>query len=128
MGHRHSHSVIDHPTELFGVAAIAAIIGATTAILFAPKSGSQTRQGIRSRTVDLAKRMKNPKEVKDDTIEPTVDRLTETIHAVRGRAKETIQKIHDDAQLTKEELKDSLRQPKSDSPDEVDHIRKHGEL
>jgi gas vesicle protein len=118
MGHRHSHSVIDHPTELFGVAAIAAIIGATTAILFAPKSGSQTRQGIRSRTVDLAKRMKNP----------TVDRLTETIHAVRGRAKETIQKIHDDAQLTKEELKDSLRQPKSDSPDEVDHIRKHGEL
>ena len=47
----HSHSDNDK-TQLFGIAALAACIGAATAVLFARQSGSETRQTLRGKFRD----------------------------------------------------------------------------
>jgi gas vesicle protein len=123
----HTHSVLDNPVQLVGIAAIAATAGALAAMLFTPKSGSQTRQEIRMRALDMRDKMQHSKDSMSDTLNGSVDRMNDTVQNARTRAKGTIRKISDDATATKEELSDNIDQTKNDMHDEAEHIRKHGE-
>lgn len=53
MRHSHSHSNVDK-SQLIGVSALAAGVGALSALLFAKRNGAETRQAIR----DKAKQFK----------------------------------------------------------------------
>ncbi len=70
MGHFHSD---DNNKNLFGVTALAAGIGAVTALLLSNRSGTQTRQIIRSKVQDLKDKMYS---TKDDIADVTEDAKT----------------------------------------------------
>jgi gas vesicle protein len=123
----HKHSVIDSPTQLVGIAAIAAGVGALTAILIAPKSGFETRQEIRARAMNMRERMRISHEAAGTVVGEATDKIVDTLSATKQRANHTIHKIKNDATLTSKELGDTVKQSADDIQDEADHIRKHGE-
>jgi gas vesicle protein len=123
----HQHSVNDSPAQLAGIAALSAAVGALTAIIFMPRSGSETRHQIRQRARNIRSTVQNRQDVAVDTSSESTDRLAGTMGAARQRAKSTFKKIQDNAAATKRDLHNTVDQASSDVQDEVDHIRKHGE-
>lgn len=86
------HSKADMTTGagIIGVAAMAALVGAAAALLFAPRTGQETRQGIRRKMHEAQERSKQKAQSMKDSAVDTVDGL-------RDRAEDTAQDIADQA-------------------------------
>ena len=94
----HSHLDDDKP-QLAGIAVLAAAVGALTALILAPRSGSDTRREIRNRLA-----------------------LTKADIQTRLKAVKTV--ARDEAAKA---AKRAARKAKTDNDDLTDHIRKNGE-
>ena len=68
MRHIHSHSEADK-AQVFGIAALAAGVGAIVALLFSAKSGPETRSAIRDRLSKVKNSAKDYRADVNDTIE-----------------------------------------------------------
>jgi gas vesicle protein len=101
MGHR--HSVTEDPLKVMGIAALAATVGATVAMLFTPRSGEQVRGGLKRRAANL-----KGKAVK------TVDDTQEVNENVKERLQTTASKIADDMKSTTQKVKDDVKDTKED--------------
>lgn len=106
---RHRHSVTEDPAKVVGIAALAAFIGATVAMLFAPRSGQQVRQGLKRRAVSakdamqehLVPTVNEAEGLKDNTNE----RLQSTASKAVKDAKSTVEKAAKDAKETTQRAK-----------------------
>lgn len=96
MGHSHKHKSSD-PTQLFGVAALAAGIGALAAVLFTKQSGAETREALRAKIQEAKSK---PQSMKQD-INEAAD------NAVNAASKLKEQSV-DKAKQASDALKDSL--------------------
>jgi gas vesicle protein len=119
MGH-HSHSTDDNP-KLAGVAIISALVGALTALVFAPRTGSQTRQEIRNRVASTKEDIKTHLKASRDVATDEAKNAAELVDDAVMLGKEH---IHGAAK----DVKRTLHPPnKGESEDTTDDIRKHGE-
>jgi gas vesicle protein len=91
MGHR--HSVTDEPLKLIGIAAIAAAVGATVAMLFTPRSGEQVRGGLKRRATVL-------KDDVRDKLVRTVDEVDEATEDTKERLRTAAANAADEAKTT----------------------------
>jgi gas vesicle protein len=115
----HTHSVIDNPEQLIGVAVLSATIGALTAMLFTPRSGTATRQLIGDRLKTMGDTMKQRREVAAEVEQE----LQDTAVAARSRVMNSKPVIKHDTKRAAKELKDTI----ANAGDELDNIRTHGE-
>jgi gas vesicle protein len=90
---RHRHSVTEDPVKVAGIAAIAAVIGAVTALLFTPKNGDQVRNGLKRRANNLKDDVQQHFDLQGDDAE-------ETAEEIKARMKSTTNKIADDTKST----------------------------
>ncbi len=97
----HSHSDNDK-AQIFGVAALAAGIGAVMAVLFTRQSGSETRQALRDKFQEAKAK---PQTIKKD------------INDAADNAKDIALKAKDQAAATVKEVADK-------TADKIDHIKK----
>lgn len=74
----HAHSIRENPGQLAGIAAVAAAIGALTAMLVTPRTGSQARSSIRRRAISgkeaMMDKMRSSKDDMADTIDETKEK------------------------------------------------------
>ena len=115
---RHSHSITDNPGQLFSVAAIAAAVGAMTAMLVTPRSGRQVRQGIRRRATQMRDEM--TQRVED--IAP--DELTDTAEKTNKRLRSTASKVADDAKTTASKVAEDTKDTAKDAKSAADESRR----
>ena len=115
MGH-HSHSVDDNQ-KFAGIAILAALVGAVTALVLTPKTGRQTRAEIRHRVANTKEHMKY--------------HLQATKSAATDEAKSAADLVDEAVMIGKEHIheatKDKRPPSKGDAEDTADDIRKHGE-
>lgn len=92
----HAHSISENPGQIAGIAALSAAIGAITAMLFTPRTGSQARAGIKRRAIhgkdSMMDKMQAKKEDMADTMQDTKDKARD---------------IKDQAKDMKDEAKDT---------------------
>jgi gas vesicle protein len=103
--HRHRHNSTS-PSQVVGVATLAALIGAATALLFTPRSGNQMRSGIK-------RRIKNHIDSVNEGEDSLKDRLQTTAEKVVDDTKSTAGKVKGDAKDTKDDVKRAARKAKS---------------
>ncbi len=124
MGYRlHSHSPRDNPSQIAGIALVSAMVGALTALLLAPRSGSQTRQEIRDRIAakQAAIRDRLNDQIKEvDTDESAPDSSNQDLPDTTVIGKHLAKDSTDTA-------KRPARKKKTDSEDWTDDIRRNGE-
>lgn len=86
----HAHSIRENPGQIAGIAAISAAVGALTALLVTPKTGSQARSGIRRKAL-------HGKDTLMDKIHSNKDDVAETIEDAKIKAKDKTADIADKA-------------------------------
>lgn len=84
---KHSHSDSDK-TQIFGIAALAAGVGAMTALLLAKKDGRETREAIRLKASRYKSKLKDP--ITD------ISEAAENAKDVVNQAKDNVKKVVDD--------------------------------
>lgn len=109
---RHNHSITDNPGQLLGVTALAAGVGAVTALLFTPRNGRQMRAGLRRRAAHMREDMMHPRDggVSNDiqeTMQNAKTRLSETTSKAVDDTKSTAKKTAEDAKNTTQEAKNT---------------------
>lgn len=72
MNRSHHHSDKD-TKQLFGIAALAASIGAVTAILFTKQNGAETREALRHKFQEFKAKPQNIKKDIDDAVDSAKD-------------------------------------------------------
>lgn len=87
---------------------VGGVIGAATALLFAPRSGEETRAEIRDRAIDLR------------------DRTTETVKDTVSQTKAKARELKDDVLEKAEELKQRGQHVVSEQLDRVTHAAETG--
>lgn len=87
-------------TGVVGVAAMAALVGAAAALLFAPKSGRETRGDIRRRMMEAQERTKQKTSEMKDAAGDKVDMM-------RGKAEETAADVKDAATEARSQVEDA---------------------
>lgn len=87
---------------------VGGVIGAATALLFAPRSGEETRASIRDKAIDLR------------------DRTTESVKDTVSQAKSRAYELKDDVWEKAEELKERGKQTAEEQLDRVSHAVKNG--
>lgn len=111
---RHRHSATDEPLKLIGIVATAAAIGATVAMLFTPRSGSQVRGGLRRRAPtlknDIRERSVKTVDEADDVADEAKERVQATAAKVAEDAKTTAQKVSNDTKATADQAKTTAKQ------------------
>lgn len=100
---RHRHSVTEDPLKVMGIAALAAAVGATVAMLFTPRSGEQVRNGLKRRAANM----------KDKTIK-TVDDMDEVNENVKERLQTTATKVAEDVKSTAKKVAEDAKDTKDD--------------
>ena len=115
----HSHSN-DDKSQLAGIAVLAAAVGALTALILAPRSGSDTRREIRNRLAltktDIRTRLKAAKTVARDEASNAADALDDAVTVGQDAVDEAAKAA-----------KRVAHKAKTDNDDLTDHIRKNGE-
>ena len=102
-------------------AAIGSLIGLTVGILFAPRSGKETRQVIAERTVDTAGHVKEvvsgyAEEIKQraheagTTARHTIESAKESVHELIKRAQQGAEDGEEAADATREMMADELEE------------------
>lgn len=88
----HAHSIRENPGQIAGIAALAAAIGAVTAMLFTPRTGSQTRAGIKRRAAHgkdvMIDKMHTKKEEVSDNMEETKEDAKDKAADITAKAKD----------------------------------------
>ena len=87
---------------------VGGVIGAATALLFAPRSGEETRTDIRNKAIDLR------------------DRTKETVKDTVSQAKSRANELKDNVWEKAEELKERGKQTAEEQLDRVAHAAKNG--
>lgn len=90
MGHSHSHKDSD-TTQLFGIAALAAGVGALTALLFSKKNGAETRDALRTKIQELKTK---PQSIKKD-IDEAADNASDMASRAKDQAIDTADEVAD---------------------------------
>ena len=85
MGHSHNHN---DTSQLFGIAALAAGVGALTALLFSKQSGAETREALRAKIRDIKAK---PSSLKQD-INEAADNAAETAEKIKDQFKDKADK------------------------------------
>jgi gas vesicle protein len=75
----HAHSIRENPGQLAGIAALSAAIGAITAMLFTPRTGSEARSGIKRRAM-------HGKDAMIDKIHSKKDEMSDTMEDMKSKA------------------------------------------
>jgi len=74
----HAHSIRENPGQIAGIAALSAAIGAVTAMLFTPRTGNETRAGIKRRAAHgkdiMMDKMHSKKDEMSDSMEDMKDK------------------------------------------------------
>ena len=110
----HSHSIKQYPGQMAGIVAAGAAIGAGVALLFAPKTGADTRKQLKSRIADVKQKMQASK-------------VGEAAEKGAGKMKTTATDVKTSAKSAAREVKSSVKKSTSDSKDMTDEIRRNGE-
>jgi gas vesicle protein len=108
----HSHSVADNKGQLAAVVGVAALVGALTGMLFAPRSGSGTRSALKRRSVYMKDKMQARRQAMMNKAEDKVDDAQQSLVETTDKAKHKIDQAADKAK---------------GSQVDHDHIRRHGE-
>lgn len=104
----HSHSITDNPRQLTSIVALAAAVGAVTAMLFTPRSGPQVRNGLRRRAGHLRDEM-------HDRASRASEEIADTAENAKDRLQSTAAKVADDAKATATDAKaaaDEAKKPR----------------
>lgn len=126
MGHHlHAHSPQDNPGQIVGIALASAVLGAVTALLLTPRSGSQTRREIRERLARKQAALRDrinhqPSQAVDDA-EPARSSRPDQSGANESNSAQLQPKASTTA------AKRTARKKQSDSDDWTDDIRRNGE-
>lgn len=86
----HAHSIRENPGQIAGIAAISAAIGAITAMMLTPRTGSQTRNGIKRRAI-------HGKDAMMDKMHTKKDEMTDKVEETKEKAKDKTADIADKA-------------------------------
>lgn len=113
----HTHSMRENPGQLIMVAGLAAAVGAATALLTAPKKGSEMRSMIK----EHAQNMKHS----DDRVMEAEKEKVKRIAA--DRAATLGSKVKDATKSSSRHAKTAVKQTKKDTTDLADEIRRNGE-
>lgn len=110
--HTHEFETMEHTAHsaksvLKGIL-VGGVIGAATALLFAPRSGEETRAEIRDKAIGLR------------------DRTTETVKDTVSQAKSRANELKDNVWEKAEELKERGKQTAEEQLDRVSHAVKNG--
>lgn len=112
MPHHHRHrnqSVTNDPVKVIGIAAIAAAVGATVAMLLTPRSGSQVRGGLRRRAHRLGDsahdRFVRTIDEAEDATDDAKEHLQNTLDKAIKDAKATTRKVSTDTKAVKTRAK-----------------------
>lgn len=89
-----SHSVADYPGQIAGIAAIAASIGAITALFVSPRSGSQLRRSLKNKANTVKDSMNN----RVETVGETVVAASDAIESKAEAAKDDMQDKKDEVE------------------------------
>lgn len=107
---RHRHSVTEDPVKVVGIAALAAAIGATVAMLFTPRNGERVRSGLKRRAASMKEKAVKTVDDMDDVNDNVKERLQTTATKVAEDVKSTTKKVTKDAKDTKaDEVKATKR-------------------
>ena len=90
MGHAHNHKDND-TTQMFGIAALAAGVGALTAILFTKQNGAETREALRTKMQEFKAK---PKSIKQE-IDEAADNAAKNAAAVTDQVIEKATNLSD---------------------------------
>lgn len=112
----HSHSIKENPAQVILIAGLAAAAGAATALLTAPKKGSDTRADIKARVQSLKHR--NDRVFKSEK---------EKTQKIANRVMTIGSKVKEDTKSTSRHAKTAARDAKKDTKDLADEIRRNGE-
>lgn len=112
----HSHSIKEYSGQLALIAGLAAVAGAATALLTAPKKGSEMRADIKTRAQNLKPR-------NNQIFESEKEKVTK----IAGRAASIGSKVKEEAKSTGRHAKAASKQTKKDAKDLADEIRRNGE-
>lgn len=93
----------DNMTKIGGAILIGGLIGAAIALLYAPKSGRETRKGIKR----AARRAKNSTV---DFIEDTIDNVNDFVNDLRDKAADIVDQGAGLSEKAKKEIMASLEQ------------------
>jgi len=99
-----------------GLLTVGALIGATVALLLAPKSGEETREYLKEKSSDLARRAQ---EQGGDLAR----RAQETVHDAQAKAESYLGRSRDVLEDTSAQLKAAFEAGRSAMRDEINKLR-----
>jgi gas vesicle protein len=112
----HSHSVKQYPGQLAGILAIGAAVGAGAAMLFAPKSGAETRRQLRGHMDTMKFKMQKKAKPVSYKTDEGVERMKAAASKLKTQSKDTADKTKRTTKRTADKGKDI-----------TDEIRRNGE-
>jgi gas vesicle protein len=119
MSHRHADS--EKLKQITGVAALAGAVGALVALLYAPKSGADTRSKIR----DAAKNQKDSLTNRTKTVDVEIDDDADTaVDRVKATATKATRSAKSKATTAKTTVKEKVLDLKKEANDMKDDIKK----
>ncbi|HEX8390602.1 MAG TPA: YtxH domain-containing protein [Candidatus Saccharimonadales bacterium] len=111
----------------FSVAVLAGLIGAALGVLFAPRSGKETREDLKRRADEAKKtgdhttaRMKDTLRESAAEVKETVKRSSKELGDLADEAKVRASRIADDAKKTSTSVADSTKRSLGQNRDEID--------
>lgn len=123
----HSHSITENPTQMIGLAALAAGIGALVALLFTPRTGQQVRNGVKRRVDHAAHDVKHRIDEKRTRNQAISERLKEAVDNTKSDMSQTASNLSDNAKQATRDVKASADKAKDEASDVADHVRRNGE-
>ena len=94
MNHSHHHSDKD-TNQLFGIAALAAGVGAITAMLFAKQNGAETREALRTKFQEIKAKPQYIKKDIDDAANNAKDVALKAKDQIAEKAADRVDSIKD---------------------------------
>lgn len=96
----HNHPKTDSQSTMFGVALIAAAVGAVVGLLFAPKRGTETRDDIVGKYKNMQTKARDTASTAKSKVGEGVDAARTKVHDATDRAKKEIDNAADEAKDT----------------------------
>ena len=95
MGHHYPPS--DKSSNVFGVAVVAAAIGAVVGLLMAPKSGEETRAELRTKLDDMKQKSNEAATTARDKVTQKADAARDKVHQMTDKTREKVNDVADKA-------------------------------
>lgn len=98
-----THFAADKQSNMVGVALVAALAGAVTALLLAPKRGTEMRE-------DLKGHMQKMKQTSQNKVDQTRTKIADTADQIRDKVRDTTDKTADSAKSVADSARDKTKQ------------------